>query len=263
MDPVERLSGLSDGDLRIGDWRVEPELNRVSRAGVTVRLEPRVMDVLVSLAEHAGAVVPRSTLLDAVWAAQFVAANTLTHAICEIRRAFGDDPRDPTYVETIPKRGYRLIAPVTRSARRRRSTVPCRYTVIIDGQKVPLDQGEHVIGRVADADIRIDVPGVSRRHARLRVNGWAISVEDLGSMNGTYVDGRRVDEETTLRDGAIVRLGRRGSWLRVCGLEDETATDGDAGIDPSAGPSRPERSRRGTRRVASASGAHEGRFTRL
>ena len=263
VNPLERFSGPADGDLRIGEWMVEPELNRVSRDGRTMRLEPRVMQVLVCLAEHAGAVVPRGTLLDAVWTTHFVAANTLTHAICEIRRALGDDAGDPTYVETIPKRGYRLVAPVTRPEDWRRSTAPDKYSAVVDGQRVPLDQGEHVIGRDADADIRVEVAGVSRRHARLRVHGGSIYVEDLGSKNGTWVNGRRIEGATALRDGAVVRLGRCGSWLRVCGPETETATDGDLEIAPSTDPPGRERRRRESARETSASGACRGRFTRL
>jgi DNA-binding winged helix-turn-helix (wHTH) protein len=242
---------------------VEPELNRVSRDGTTVRLEPRVMDVLKYLVERAGAVVPRHELVQAVWSTEFVAANTLTHAIFEIRRALGDDPRDPIYVETIPKRGYRVIARITGSVDWRRETGRCRYWAVVDGRSIPLSPGEHVIGRVADANIRIDVPGVSRRHARLRVSGEAVFVEDLGSKNGTYVDGRRVEGATAVRDGSIVRIGRRGSWLRVCGRDEDTLTDGDAGSDGSTRTSGGERCAGDSRPAASGTRFHGGRFTHL
>jgi TolB-like protein/DNA-binding winged helix-turn-helix (wHTH) protein len=97
----------------IEDWLVEPSLNRISRGEAVVQLEPRVMDVLVLLAVCAGSVVQRRDLIDAVWKTEFVSENSLTHVIAELRSVLGDDARSPRFIETIPKRGYRLIAGVT------------------------------------------------------------------------------------------------------------------------------------------------------
>jgi len=77
-----------------------------------VQLEPRVMAVLVQLAERPGEVVTRDALLVAVGGGTIVQEEALTHAISRLRHAFGDDPRAPRYIETIPKRGYRLVAEV-------------------------------------------------------------------------------------------------------------------------------------------------------
>jgi len=71
-----------------------------------------MMEVLSCLAEHAGEVVPKRTLIDEVWQIEFVAENTLTRAIAVIRRALGDNASNPTYIQTIPKRGYRLLAEI-------------------------------------------------------------------------------------------------------------------------------------------------------
>ena len=88
-------------------------MNRVSRGDTTIQLELKVMDVLVCLAERAGEVVTRFEIIDRVWATEFIADNTLTHAINEIRTALGDDARNPSFIETIHRRGYRLMVPVT------------------------------------------------------------------------------------------------------------------------------------------------------
>ncbi len=101
------------GSFRIGEWLIEPSLNRVSRGDTTIQLELKVMDVLVCLAERAGEVVTRFEIIDRVWATEFIADNTLTHAINEIRTALGDDARNPSFIETIYRRGYRLMVPVT------------------------------------------------------------------------------------------------------------------------------------------------------
>ena len=99
----------SDCDFRVGDWLVQPRLNRISRSDSTVTLEPKMMQVLVCLAEQAGDLVVRRELMDAVWATEFISENILTRAIAELRKALGDDARNPSYIETIHRRGYRLL----------------------------------------------------------------------------------------------------------------------------------------------------------
>ncbi len=101
-----------EAQFRVGEWLVEPSLNRISRNGVTVQLELKAMDVLLCLADHAGELVDKRELVDAVWQTEFVSDNTLTRRIAELREALGDDARNPRFIETIPKRGYRLIAEV-------------------------------------------------------------------------------------------------------------------------------------------------------
>ncbi len=94
----------------LGEWRVHADTNEVIRPGERVRLEPKVMDVLVLLLRNRGRVVPRSEFLDAVWPGVVVGDEALSQAVIKLRRALRDDARSPRYIETIPKRGYRLIA---------------------------------------------------------------------------------------------------------------------------------------------------------
>ena len=103
------------GDFRVAEWAVEPQLNNLERNGQAVRLEPKVMQVLVCLAEHQGKLVTKEQLIRAVWADTFVTDDVLTRCISELRKALNDDPKQPRFIETIPKGGYRLIAHVQRS----------------------------------------------------------------------------------------------------------------------------------------------------
>ena len=105
--PIARLD-----DFLVGDWLAEPALCRLSRRGSTVRLRPQLMDLLVCLARHAGRVVSKDEILAEVWSGQFIAESGLSRAVAELRQALHDDPREPVFIETIAKRGYRLIAPV-------------------------------------------------------------------------------------------------------------------------------------------------------
>src|SRR5215469_18076374 len=98
--------------LRIGNWRVDPELDELSREGQTIRLEPRTMQLLLYLAAHAGRVVDVQQLLDEVWSNVVVTQGSVYQAVAQLRRILRDDSEHPSYIENLPRRGYRLIAPV-------------------------------------------------------------------------------------------------------------------------------------------------------
>ncbi len=98
--------------LRIADWLLEPELNQLSGPSGNVRLEPRTTAVLLDLAAHPGEVRSRDDILQAVWGDAFVGEAVLTHSVWELRKAFGDDAKQPRFIQTVPRRGYRLVAPV-------------------------------------------------------------------------------------------------------------------------------------------------------
>ena len=109
---------MSDGEqtfaYEFGDWVVEPHLNRIRRDDEEIQLEPRTLDVLRHLLDHQGEIVSRDELLDTVWAGRVVEPNVIDRNLNRIRQALGDNPREPIYIETISKRGYRTIAPVNR-----------------------------------------------------------------------------------------------------------------------------------------------------
>jgi TolB-like protein/DNA-binding winged helix-turn-helix (wHTH) protein/Tfp pilus assembly protein PilF len=98
--------------FRLGDWQIEPQLGRASKGDRMVHLRAKVMDLLVFLVERPGQVVSKDELLNGVWHTEFVSESALTRVVTELRQAFGDDVERPWLIETIPKRGYRLIAPV-------------------------------------------------------------------------------------------------------------------------------------------------------
>src|SRR6186713_1857701 len=98
---------------RIGAFEVRAASNELAGPDGVLRLRPRLMDVLLRLAQAPGEVVARQVLLDDVWPRRLVADEVLSRTIAELRTALGDDAREARYVETLPKVGYRLIAPVT------------------------------------------------------------------------------------------------------------------------------------------------------
>lgn len=97
----------------IGDWRAYPESDQLVCGDETVTIEPRMMDVLACLARHAGEVVSPDTLVDEVWHGTIVSDAPLYQSLAKLRKVLRDDANEPRYIETVRKRGYRLVAPVT------------------------------------------------------------------------------------------------------------------------------------------------------
>ena len=115
---------MSTGVLRIGDWSYDPSSLELVRGDARERLPRRLGALLERLARDPGAVVSRETLLRDVWGRVHVDEDLLSRNVAALRRALGDDPREPRYIETIPKSGYRLVAAVESQPRRTDSRAP-------------------------------------------------------------------------------------------------------------------------------------------
>ena len=99
--------------LRVGAWRVDPRAGQISRQGEVVRVEARTMKLLVCLAERAGEVVSVEELLDQVWSGVVVTPDSVYQAVASLRRLLGDDAKQPAYIATVPRLGYRMVAAVS------------------------------------------------------------------------------------------------------------------------------------------------------
>ena len=133
--------------FHVGDWAVDADSGYIQRGRVSVKLEPKVMQVLVCLAHHSGKVVSREDLEATVWAGRVVGYDAISGSIIKLRKALGDDSRNPGYIETVSKKGYRLIA---------------------DVESEP-DCGEDSIAR--GENTRIPVPRKSRSKAQYLITG--------------------------------------------------------------------------------------------
>src|SRR5512138_1262658 len=98
----------------IGDWKVEPTLNRIVRGEEIVRIDPRNMKVLQLLASKPGEVFSQAEIEQGVWCDVIVTPNSVYQSIAQLRRALGDERDRPKYIETIARRGYRVVTPVTK-----------------------------------------------------------------------------------------------------------------------------------------------------
>ena len=112
MRPETAPAAKPTGPFRLGDWEVRPHHNELVSAQETRHIEPKAMDLLVFMASNAPEVLSKDAIIDFVWEGRIISEGTLTNTIAELRRALGDDARHPRYIETIPKRGYCLVAPI-------------------------------------------------------------------------------------------------------------------------------------------------------
>ena len=99
----------------VGEWRVEPALNQISRDGMATTLQPKVMRLLETLATSPGVAIDRQVIIDQLWPGQVVTDSSLYQAVANLRKALGDTAPDRAYVESVSSRGYRLIAPVRKA----------------------------------------------------------------------------------------------------------------------------------------------------
>jgi predicted component of type VI protein secretion system len=155
---------------------------------------------------------------------------TLVGLIKEIRRVLDDiDPQAPL-IRTAHRVGYAFDAPVTRTAQAPRLS----HWLIVGEQRIALMEGENIIGRDRDVNVWLDFATISRRHARLRVTNTSTTLEDLGSKNGTSVDGTRISTSQALRNGQQFRCGRIEMTYRESSAALPTATEFSRIVEPPA-----------------------------
>jgi TolB-like protein/DNA-binding winged helix-turn-helix (wHTH) protein len=131
------MSGTDDPAIRIGEWRVDGAREQISRDGKTVKLERRSMQLLLCLAEHAGQILSVDQLLDRVWVGVVVTPDSVYQAVASLRRTLGDDPKKPTYISSIPRRGYSLVATVAPWSDSPEPTISDSPTVALDRAPAP------------------------------------------------------------------------------------------------------------------------------
>jgi len=122
---------------QVGDWAVYPELNQMTQGDKMVTLEPRILTLLNCFSEHPGQVLNRDQLIEKAWDGVIVSESTINHTVGGLRRALGDKARDPLYIQTVAKKGYRLVAVVSKLESRQ----PLRATQL--NKKLGRDRPRH------------------------------------------------------------------------------------------------------------------------
>lgn len=209
---------------RFGDFTLEPDTRQLLLKGAEAHLSPKAFDLLLLLVANRARAVSKEELQQRLWPSTFVEETNLATLVAEIRRTLRDSATNPRFVRTIYGFGYRFVGELigdvgaSRSEQRR-----VKLWLIVERRHIPLLEGENVIGRTEDAAIQIDSPGVSRYHARILVAGGHATLEDLGSKNGSYVNGTLVTSRP-LSSGDEIRLGATVLTFRIASQTSATET---------------------------------------
>jgi len=201
--------------LRFGDFELDLAAYALRSGDTAVPLERQAMELLKLLVDARGALVDRGQIQTALWSGGVFVDHdaAINTAIRKLRRALDDRPERPRFIETVVGKGYRFVAPVHEevpppaSALREPQRRFPQYSIRRGDEEYALAEGGNVIGRDPDAQVYIDHPSVSRRHALVSIGQGGAAIEDLGSRNGTFVDGRRIEEPTSLHQRAVIGAG--------------------------------------------------------
>ena len=171
-----------------GAFRLDERTRQLLVLDRAIPLSPKAFDLLALLLERRPDVVSKAEIHRALWPDTFVADVNLPVLVTEIRQALQDTARQPTFIRTVHRHGYAFSGTAT------------------------------AISRDRDADICVDVVGVSRRHALIVISDDSATLHDLSSKNGTFIGGVRVTSPVLLHDGTEIRLGSAAvSFRRILG----------------------------------------------
>jgi DNA-binding winged helix-turn-helix (wHTH) protein len=192
--------------MRFGRFEFDPVTRRVRCEGADIHLAPKAFDLLAALLDGAPRVVSKRELHARLWPHGVVADATLVALIKQLRAALDDHDRAAPLIRTVHRVGYALELPLAQREPAMPS-VAARW-LTVGQRRLSLATGENIVGRDEAANVRLDDPMVSRRHARIVVSGSGALIEDLGSKNGTFVDGQPIAADPIpLRNGIQLAFG--------------------------------------------------------
>jgi DNA-binding winged helix-turn-helix (wHTH) protein len=207
-----------------GDCVLDRDRRVLTRHDAVVHTSPKLLALLELLVDAAPRAVTKDEIHKAIWPNTFVAEATLTSLVAELRDALGDPAKNPRLLRTVHGYGYAFIGDV-REARPAPPPDDARsYRIVVGDREIGLTRGQHLIGRSPDVAIFVDDNGVSRQHARITIGGDAAVIEDLGSKNGTIVDGRPATAATPLADGTLIVVGSTALRFRIFASLSSTET---------------------------------------
>ena len=200
--------------------------HELRRNGATIKLEPHPMELLALLMTRSDQVVTREEIAHHLWPdGTFVEIDQgINTVVGKLRKALGDVARQPRHIRTVSGKGYLFLGPVSVQPQHEQPAGSSLCRISWTGRTVALAPGDHLIGRDADAAICLDVVAVSRRHAVLRITDEAAILEDLGSKNGTSINGRRIAFATPVENGDEIEVGGTRLVFFRTALADPTVT---------------------------------------
>jgi DNA-binding winged helix-turn-helix (wHTH) protein len=207
------------------DFVLDVDTRQLLRAGHVVPLSPKAFDLLELLLRERPRAVSRTRLRAALWPDTHVGATSLHVLVSQARAVLDDEAEEPRWIRTVQRFGYAFCGSATGEGERAGAAEGGAYWLSSEEGEFRLREGDNVLGREAGLAVRIDRPGVSRRHACIRVEGGRATLTDLDSKNGTFVGDERVSSPRALHDGDEVRLGLRACVVLQRSEGEETETE--------------------------------------
>lgn len=212
--------------VRFGDCLLDFETRQLFVRSQAVHLSPKAFQFLELLLKSRPRALSKSEIHEHLWPGTYVSDGTLTSLLAEVRSAIGDSPRESRFVRTVHRFGY-AFSGIAEELRGRGASVGGRnaiYRLICGDREIALRFGENLLGRDEDSVVFIDDGLVSRRHARIVIDEQGAVLEDLGSKNGTYLRGERIEASRELADEDEVKIGPASMIFRVFRRTASTAT---------------------------------------
>ena len=212
--------------VQFGGFVFDSGTRQLTRSGEPQALSPRAFELLDALLEARPEALSRKQLNERLWPDSWVSQASLTWLVSELRKVLQDDARRPTLIRTVHRFGYAFSGEATEVSEPRPTVTTSSCWLEWGDRKISLGEGEHFLGRDPEVLVRIGSPRVSRRHARILVQRGRAVLEDLGSKNGTFLAGDRVEDPTELTDRNEIWIGSEVLTFRVTStlLTTETAT---------------------------------------
>jgi len=210
--------------VRFGGFQLDGDARQVFGPNGEVHLSPKAFELLRVLLESRPRAVSKAELQNTLWPDTFVSEANLPLLVSDLRSALGDPAKSPRFIRTVPRFGYAFSGVVRDADEQGQPAGEARCYLTIGTDRVPLREGSTTVGRDARADIIAPASGVSRLHARIHVTGAGVTIEDLGSKNGTFVRGVRLDGVARLSDGDEIRLGMLPITFRTAAPSPTTET---------------------------------------
>ncbi|HSP15406.1 MAG TPA: FHA domain-containing protein [Thermoanaerobaculia bacterium] len=192
--------------VSFGDFLLDSGSRLLERRGESVHLTGKAFQLLALLVAERPKVVVKKEIYDTLWPDVFVQEANIKNLIAELRAALGDGA-----IRTERGAGYAFAA----EARDELPLASTRFSVVVNGVAFALREGRNVIGRDSAAHIRLDLAAVSRRHAVITVHGEEALVQDLGSRNGTWLNGEKLEAARPLRTGDEIRIAQTAIRFQI------------------------------------------------
>ena len=214
--------------VRFGPFTLDSDTRQLIDDRGEVRLTPKAFDLLVLLVQERPKVLHKRELLARIWPNTHVVEANLNVLVAELRRALGDQSKEPTYIRTVHATGFAFAADAsTLDAAQPARARAFRCWLLWDERRFVLEEGRNLLGRDPGCDVWLDASRVSREHARISVESAAARVllEDVGSTNGTFVNGAAVTAPVKLADGDLIEIGTVELRFRVWAGEKQAETE--------------------------------------